>query len=61
MPKKPIQRPFTLAAGIILIVIVLFDFTDTFDLETFFTPAKILMLVAGFVLILFAFAKSDRF
>ena len=61
MAKKHMRRPFTLAAGLILIFLAFSDFLDSFDFETLFKGSNIMMIIVGLVLVLFAFAKSGRF
>ena len=58
MAKKDIKRPYTLAVGILLILLGAADFLDTFKFDSF-SEIQILMMVIGLVLVLFAFAKSD--
>ena len=58
MPKKHIKRPYTLAVGMLLILLGAVDFLDTFKFSSV-SETQVIMMVFGLVLVLFAFAKSD--
>jgi uncharacterized membrane protein HdeD (DUF308 family) len=61
MSTKQMKRPVTLAIGIALILLGLFNLLDTMGSKTSFPMIRLSMIIAGLALVLFAFAKSGFF
>lgn len=61
MSRKQMKRPYTLAIGFILIFLGVLNLVDSIGSEAGFPLINLTIIIAGLILVLFAFAKSGFF